>query len=243
MMPNHSDDDPRWATLRAEHQARHGAAIAYIKRQVGPGTEFANEVAQAVLSEAGAYYQLTELPEEFVGALGADVAHRLIPEAEARDLMARLGALVRAVAAGDVPARALSLYVLYPGGSLRARRAMFVFDYDQDAPAPFAHGVLRPYAVPASSSCACTWMTPRSLTASRCAARSSSSPLATPTAASASSPPSPAPWTPATSTCRRQRQVPPDELMATRASSSATSGWRPEGASPSCRRAVTRGSR
>ena len=148
MMPNFSDDDPRWATLRADHQARHGAAIAYIKRQVGPGLEFANEVAHAVLSDAGVYYQLTEMPEEFVGALGADVAHRLISETEALATMARLGALLQDVANGEVPAHAVSLYVLYAGGSLRARRAMYVFDHNQDDPAPFVHGVLVPRSVP-----------------------------------------------------------------------------------------------
>jgi len=146
-MPIFSDDDPQWAALRAEQQARHGAAIAYIKRRVGAGTEYANEVARAVLSDAGAYYQLTELPEEFVGALGADVSHRLIAEAEALETLERLHALVRGVAGGEVPARELSLYVLYPGGSLRARRAMFVFDKRGNS-APFTHGVWQPRHVP-----------------------------------------------------------------------------------------------
>ncbi len=148
MMPIFSDDDPQLAALRAEQQARHGAAIAYVKRQVGAGTEYANEVARVVLSDAGAYFQLSELPEEFVGALGPDITHRMIAEADALATMARLGALLQGVAAGHIAARELSLYVLYPGGSLRARRAMFVFDHRQDNPAPFTHGVLRPDSVP-----------------------------------------------------------------------------------------------
>ena len=148
MMPIFSDDDPKWASLRAEQQARHGAAIAYIKRQVGEGTEYVNEVARVVLSEAGAYFQLTELPEEFVGALGTDVSHRLVGEAEALATMERLGELVQAVAAGDLRVQSLSLYVLYAGGSLQARRAMFVFDHKPGDAAPFAHGVLLPRRVP-----------------------------------------------------------------------------------------------
>ena len=47
-----------------------------------------------------------------------------------------------------MPAKSLSLYVLYDGGSLRARQAMFVFDYKRGDPAPFTHGVLLPRRVP-----------------------------------------------------------------------------------------------
>lgn len=135
-----SNDDPQWTALRAEQEARHGAAIAYIKRQVGAGTEYANEFARAVLSENGAYYQLAEMPEEFVGAVGEQVSHRLVAAAEAREWMARLEAWVEDVARGAAAADLLSLYVLYPGGSLRERRALFVFDHRREAAASFRHG-------------------------------------------------------------------------------------------------------
>ena len=83
-MPNNSDFD----TIRAAHADRHGLAIAYIKKRVGRGTEYANEVASAVLSEDGGYYQLAEMPEEFAGALGAGVSHRLIAPPDALTLLA-----------------------------------------------------------------------------------------------------------------------------------------------------------
>ncbi len=138
------EDDSQWAALRAAQQERHGAAIAYVRQQVGPGTEYANEVARAVLSDAGAYYELRELPEEFVGALGDGVTHRLVAEAEARDLLGAVQALVADVAQGAMPVRALSLYVLYAGGSLRGRRGMFVFDQPPGGAAPFTHGAWEP---------------------------------------------------------------------------------------------------
>ena len=148
MMPIFSENNPHWAALRAEQQKRHGTAIAYVKRQVGAGTEYANEVARVVLSKSGAYYQLNELPEEFVGAVGGDVTHRLIGESEAQETMAQLAVLVRGVDGGGVSARELSLYVLYPGGSLQSKRAMFVFDHRPGVSDPFAHGVLLPRFVP-----------------------------------------------------------------------------------------------
>jgi hypothetical protein len=137
MLSNHNS---QWAALRAEQQARHGAAIAYIRQQIGPGTEYANEIARAVLSDAGAYYELRELPEEFVGALGDGVTHRLVAEAEAREMLSVIRTLVEDVARGAPVVRALSLYVLYAGGSLHGRQGMMVFDYKSGEPKSFMHG-------------------------------------------------------------------------------------------------------
>ncbi len=142
-----SDDHPRFDALRAENQSQYGLGIAYIKGQVEPGIEYANEVARAVLSERGAYFQLAEMPEEFAGALGEGVAHRLLAEAEARDTVRLLERLTMAVAHGSLPVRALSFYALYPGGSLRTCRQMFVLDYKAGFP-PFMHGAWQPGVVP-----------------------------------------------------------------------------------------------
>ncbi len=122
------DDNPDFAAIRAAHQSQHGLTIAYIKKRVGEGIEYANEVARAVLSEQGGYYQLTEMPEEFAGALGEGVSHRLIGGAEARDALREVEALVAALTQGRQPALSLSLCVLYAGGSLRTRQGMFVFE-------------------------------------------------------------------------------------------------------------------
>lgn len=140
-------DDPQFDALREQHQTRYAVSIAYIKRRVGQGTEYANEVARAVLSPSGGYFELTEMPEEFAGALGASVSHRLVAPSEALEMMRRLEKLAVSVIRGDLSPRALSLYVLYAGGSLRRRQEMFVLDTKQGEPF-FAHGGLQAGVVP-----------------------------------------------------------------------------------------------
>ncbi len=141
------DDDSEYASLRAEQQDRHGLTIAYIKKRVGEGAEYQNDVARAVLSAQGGYYQLTERPEEFAGALGAGVSHRLIADAEAWEMLHRVQALVAAVQQGTQVVRSVSLYALYAGGSLRTRHRMFVFD-QRPGEASFAHGLWQPESLP-----------------------------------------------------------------------------------------------
>jgi hypothetical protein len=140
-------EDPQFDALRQERQAQYGVAIAYIKRQVGPGWEYANEVARAVLSPNGGYFELAEMPEEFAGAVGAGVSHRLAHASEALETMRRLERLAVAVVRGEVVLRSISLYVLYAGGSLKTRQSLFVLDHQQGAP-PFAHGDLQANVVP-----------------------------------------------------------------------------------------------
>ncbi len=140
------DDNPDFATLRAAHQTQHGVTIAYIKKQVGEGMEYANEVASAVLSEQGGYYQLTEMPEEFAGALGEGVSHRLVAVAEAWQVLRELETLIEGVRQGTQKVRSLSLYVLYAGGSLQTRQGVFVFD--QTGEDCFSHGQWQPQMLP-----------------------------------------------------------------------------------------------
>ena len=142
-MPDTTDFD----AVRAAHSDRHGLAIAYIKKRVGAGTEYRNEVARAVLSDAGGYCQLAEMPEEFAGALGAGVTHRLIAPAQAQALLTQVQGFIESVLSGTGAVRAASLYALYPGGSLRLRRALFVLD-QRPGEAPFAHGQWQPGVLP-----------------------------------------------------------------------------------------------
>ncbi len=140
-------DDPQFDALRAQHQTRYGVSIAFIKSRVEPGTEYANEVARAVVSPSGGYFELTEMPEEFSGALGSSVSHRLVAPSEALETMRRIERLAVSVIRGDVSPRTLSLYVLYAGGSLRRRHEMFVLDAKRGEPF-FAHGGLQAGVVP-----------------------------------------------------------------------------------------------
>lgn len=142
-----SPDDPQFDALRRESEARYGVSIAYIKRRVGRGMEYANEVARVVLSSAGGYFQLAEMPEEFAGVLGGGVSHRLVAAQEALEMVQRLERLAVAVADRRVTPSVLSSYVLYAGGSLRTREKMFVMDYKQGEPL-FAHGGFQPGIVP-----------------------------------------------------------------------------------------------
>ena len=139
LMPDNTEFD----TLRAAHFDRHGLAIAYIKKRVGAGTEYANEVARAVLSDHGGYCQLAEMPEEFAGALGAGITHRLIAPDEALALLARMRAFAEGLLTGAQSVHAASLYALYAGGSLRTRREVFVLD-QKPGEAPFCHRQWQP---------------------------------------------------------------------------------------------------
>jgi hypothetical protein len=141
------DEDPEYASLRAAQHERHGLTIAYIKKRVGDGAEYANEVAHAVLSEHGGYYQLSELPEEFAGALGAGVSHRLIHEREAWEILHQVQTLVAEIVQGTQTVQAISLYALYAGGSLRTREKMFVFD-QRPGESPFTHGAWQRETLP-----------------------------------------------------------------------------------------------
>lgn len=142
-MPETTDFD----AARAAQSEKHGLAIAYMKKQVGSGTEYKNEVARAVLSEAGGYYQLREMPEEFAGALGGGVSHRLVAPGDALALLSEMQRFVEGLLAGTQAVRAASLYALYAGGSLRSRRQMFVLDH-KAGEAPFSHGRWQPDILP-----------------------------------------------------------------------------------------------
>lgn len=141
-----SDPSP-FDALRTERAAQFGVSIAYVKSQVGPGVEYANEAARAVLSPQGGWYQLADMPEEFAGATGAGVSHRLLAPAEITSALARWSGLLHAVAQGDLPLRKLSLYAVYAGGSLQTGRGVFVLDYAQDQ-APFIMGAWQPHVIP-----------------------------------------------------------------------------------------------
>ncbi|GIV19332.1 MAG: hypothetical protein KatS3mg023_1083 [Armatimonadota bacterium] len=61
----------------------------YVKQQVGEGMEFSNEIARAVVSSNGCYYEFRELPEEFSGALG-EFTHHFVGYQDALQLLENL---------------------------------------------------------------------------------------------------------------------------------------------------------
>src|SRR5690242_6085899 len=125
------------ALLRAEHQKRYQALIAYLKEKVGEGIEYRNDVVRVVVSDAGAYYELNDLPEEFSGAVGEQVERRFLAPQEAVALLTRVVEAAREVVPDTT--RQLSVLVLYTRRGLVDRKNCYVFDYH-----PESRGAARP---------------------------------------------------------------------------------------------------
>ena len=107
------------AMLRVEHQKRFQTQIALIKERVGEGVVYRNDVVTVVVSEAGAYYELIDLPEEFGGASGAHLDRHFLTEAEATALLERT---INALPQADVTnTRHVSVLILYTRRGLADR--------------------------------------------------------------------------------------------------------------------------
>ena len=115
------------AMLRAEHQKRFQTQIALVKERVGEGIVYQNAVVQVVVSESGAYYELTDLPEEFGGAAGEHLERHFLTEREAIDLLARTIETLARADAGNT--RHISVFVLYTRRGLADRKNCYVFEY------------------------------------------------------------------------------------------------------------------
>src|SRR5215831_4783922 len=76
--------------LREEYQKRYGVAVEFIKNEVGPGLEFENNVARAVVSPNGAWFECIDQPMEFSGGSGDLVSHRYVGNRDARDIVTSL---------------------------------------------------------------------------------------------------------------------------------------------------------
>lgn len=110
--------------LREEYALRYGVAVKVIKEQVGPGIQYANSVARAVVSERGAWFECLKQPLEFSGAAGAGVRHRFITETEAAAAIDRLHA---ALAAGSPsPLDSFSLLALYGPSGVADSRTVYL---------------------------------------------------------------------------------------------------------------------
>ena len=137
------------ALLRAEYQKRFQVMIDTVKRLVGEGIEYRNTVVRVVVSETGAYYELTDLPEEFCGAVGDDLERRFVAPAEAVALLKR--AVEAASGATSENTRHLSILTLYTRRGLVDRKNCFLFDYTPDdtrSRAPVVIGKFQPDVMP-----------------------------------------------------------------------------------------------
>ncbi len=137
------------AMLRAEHQKKFQMMIDFIKEQVGDGVEYANSLARFVVSDAGAYYELLDLPEEFAGACGPGVTQSFITRAEAIQLLESAAQTV--VTAASAAERQFQILALYTRRGLVDRKNCYVVDYARGStyrPGENVTGELRPGVMP-----------------------------------------------------------------------------------------------
>lgn len=135
--------------LDEEYRRRYGVAVAVIKAEVGPGEEYANPAARALISKNGAWFECVDLPMEFSGAAGSPVRHRFVSDADACALLDRLRDLAEGTAAGTH----VSLFALYERSGIQDERGVYVL---HDAAAggrqaqgqPRRIGAYRPGALP-----------------------------------------------------------------------------------------------
>jgi len=134
------------AMLRAEYQKRYQTMVAYLKDQIGAGDEYRNSVARVVVSSRGAYYELNDLPEEFMGAAGDHVTYRFVAAEEAESLLTR--AIDSTARVTQENTRHVSLFVLYSRRGVVDRMNCYVYDYSVDQkmlrPTPQILGVVQP---------------------------------------------------------------------------------------------------
>lgn len=115
--------------LDEEYRRRHGAAMEFLKAEVGEGTEYVNAVARVVISPNGAWFECLDLPMEFSGAAGGPVEHRFIGDNEAQTLLERLHDLTAAVTPEST--RELGLLALYTRTGIVDGRGVYAFQFRQ----------------------------------------------------------------------------------------------------------------
>jgi hypothetical protein len=127
--------------LGEEYGRKHGAAIEFIKAQVGEGDVYENSVARAVVSSRGAWVECLALPTEFAGAAGGDIKRRFISTSTALSLIQSLAEIsVVQMEKGIMHAPdsivEMDMFMLYsPSGILDEREAC-VYHYKRGA-SPF----------------------------------------------------------------------------------------------------------
>ena len=114
------------ALVRAEHQKQFQALMDYVKSGVGEGYEYRNDVARVVVSSRGAYADVIDLPEEFIGAISSNIMRNFLSDSEARDLVTRVAGTIPFAAAGE--AAHFSLFVLYSRRGLVDGKGCFIYE-------------------------------------------------------------------------------------------------------------------
>ncbi len=117
------------AMLRAEHQKKYQMMIEFIKDRIGTGIEYSNSVSRMVISEAGGFCELVDLPEEFCGAAGPSVLHSFISAEGANNLMADAEKIVQSLLVDSKNVRQFEIVALYNRRGLVDRKSCYIVNY------------------------------------------------------------------------------------------------------------------
>lgn len=115
--------------LDEEYRRQFGAAVEYVKAEVGEGTEYSNEAATVVFSDNGAWFECKDLPMEFSGAAGAPVEHRFMTDREALALLDALKEQSESLPEPET--RLFSLFVLYTRSGIADGRNVYSIHFQQ----------------------------------------------------------------------------------------------------------------
>jgi hypothetical protein len=143
------NDEAREVDIQQEVRRQFRQIADYIKSEVGEGAELENGLVRAVLSERGCYYEFSEVPEEFSGALGHGFSPRLVGSKEAMRVLTAINDII--IHANGVNTRELSLLACYDRNAVTDPETGNFFRYvttTEDAAGPSVEGHFRPTEQP-----------------------------------------------------------------------------------------------
>jgi hypothetical protein len=128
----------------------HEAAIQYIKEQVGPGSEYMNDVVRVVFSERGCYYEFRDLPEEFSGAVGSGFEYEFVGTQTGLDLAREIHRIALGPESAD--SHEFSLLSIYKWGGAFEPEDTFAYHWrhglGEEEEGPAIMGMYRPEVLP-----------------------------------------------------------------------------------------------
>src|SRR5258708_36524924 len=114
--------------LQEQYQRRYGVSVEFIKTAVGPGDEYSNQAARAVISPTGAWFECVGLPMEFSGGVGEDISYRFVSDAEAIRTFNTLHNAESSVNAEN--SRRYSLFALYAKAGIADGRSVYAYQFE-----------------------------------------------------------------------------------------------------------------
>jgi len=135
----------------AQPSGRPGSQVMidYIKEQVGPGSEYVNDLVRVVFSDRGCYYEFRDLPEEFSGAVGSGFRHEFVGTNQGLQLANQLHEIALGPESAD--SHELSLMVIYGWDGVFRPDDTFVYhwrSYGGEEEGPVMMGMFRPSVLP-----------------------------------------------------------------------------------------------